>query len=337
MDINKFEIIKELGHGMIGTVFLAKYKDKEYALKIEHILEKDIEKSKSSSVWREISFCEKFSNKYPDQFIKLYSYDIIDKCSHKQKYSLNIKLLNKNVQNKIKDISKSNYCIRKVYSLIDGSLNNILNNLSKNQIYSLILQYSYTILLMHNNNYIHDDIHNGNIGYLKTNKKYIKILDNKIPTFGYIFKIIDYGFVMNKNNSSTNNNKNFFEDRKFYESNFGNIDFILNILYSNNDFFNHLKDNNIEYNYDLLFNQFLKSDEYKMLSYLSRNDYNCFFIYILIFPEKYQRLVLKDKFEKVIEYKIRTELFDILYLMKYYSNISDINDIINYYKSKLNI
>ena len=37
-------IKKKLGAGMLGTTYLAEYKNKQYALKIQHILEKDKKK-----------------------------------------------------------------------------------------------------------------------------------------------------------------------------------------------------------------------------------------------------------------------------------------------------
>jgi len=331
MDINKFEIIKELGHGMIGTVYLAKYKKKNYALKIEHILEKDIKKSSSSPVWREIFFSTKFANKYPEQFIKLYKYDIIDNCEHKQKYNININLLDKSVGKRIYNISKSNYCIRKVYSLIEGNFKDIIDLLTKKQLYSFILQYSHIILLLHNNGYAHCDIHYYNIGYVKTNKKFVKILDNKIPTYGYIFNLIDYGFIMNKNNNLNNENRKIYELQYINEY---NLHFILEILYDDTDFYNYLIKNKITFNYNELYNIFLESNEYKIVNYLSENNLNCFYIYQILFVEKFQKNVLKNKFKNIIEPKIRGDLFDILYFIK---SLGNIYDIIDYYKSKLNI
>lgn len=35
------KIIKKLNAGMFGTTYLCEYKEKEYALKIQHILKKD--------------------------------------------------------------------------------------------------------------------------------------------------------------------------------------------------------------------------------------------------------------------------------------------------------
>ena len=58
IDFEKVHIIKELGHGLYGTTYLAKYnmkQDEEYALKIQHVLEKDIKNNYNNEIWRELS------------------------------------------------------------------------------------------------------------------------------------------------------------------------------------------------------------------------------------------------------------------------------------------
>ena len=332
MNINKFKIIKELGHGMIGTVFLAKYKKKKYALKIEHILEEDRKQSSSSQIWREIFFSTKFANKYPEQFIKLYSYDIIDNCTHLQEYPINVKMIPlEKIRDRIYNISKSNLCIRKVYELIDGDLNNVIDLLSQKQLYSFILQCSYIILLLQKNGYSHGDIYSGNIGYIKTKKEFVKILNKNIPTYGYIFKLIDYGFVTNKTNKLSNENKEMYE-KDFIDE--GNLGFIYKLLYNDYNFYNYLLENKIKYNEEELYLNFLKSTEFDTLKYLSDNDYYCFLIYKILFIEKYQKSILKKKLKKVIQPLIKGDLMDVVYFIKYYGYT---HNIINYFKYKLNI
>jgi hypothetical protein len=48
------------------------------------------------------------------------------------------------------------------------------------------------------NGYYHTDIHSKNVAYKKTNKEYIKIFDNNVPTYGYIWSFIDYGEILSK-------------------------------------------------------------------------------------------------------------------------------------------
>jgi hypothetical protein len=45
INFNDISIVKTLGSGMFGTTYLAKYKNNKYALKIQHILPSDRNKS----------------------------------------------------------------------------------------------------------------------------------------------------------------------------------------------------------------------------------------------------------------------------------------------------
>ena len=58
--LDNIKIIKTLGTGMHGTVYLVKNKKnkKEYAMKVEQIMEKDMKESSASPVWREIDFAK---------------------------------------------------------------------------------------------------------------------------------------------------------------------------------------------------------------------------------------------------------------------------------------
>ena len=134
------EIIKELGNGMFGTVYKIKKDNKYYAMKIEHVLENDIEKDLKSPQWREIDFATKMNSKYSDQFIKLYNYEFIKDCDHKQKYSVDLKEFAKYHRDKLNKIAKSKYCIKKIYELVDGNVRDIINTLDEKQRYSMLAQ-----------------------------------------------------------------------------------------------------------------------------------------------------------------------------------------------------
>ena len=94
-----------------------------------------------------------------------------------------------------KKINNSNYCFDTITDLKDGNLSDIYNIITKHQVYSLIIQIIYALNLMHKNDYTHGDLHSQNICYKKTKIKTIKILGLSIPTYGYIFSLIDYGCV----------------------------------------------------------------------------------------------------------------------------------------------
>jgi hypothetical protein len=50
---------------------------------------------------------------------------------------------------------------------------------------------------LNSNGYSHNDLHSQNIGVIKTNKKYIKILGCNVQTFGFKYVAIDFGKITN--------------------------------------------------------------------------------------------------------------------------------------------
>ena len=55
VNFNDIKIINTLGTGMYGTTYLAKYNNDNYALKIQHILPSDRNKSYKKGLWRELT------------------------------------------------------------------------------------------------------------------------------------------------------------------------------------------------------------------------------------------------------------------------------------------
>jgi hypothetical protein len=93
----------------------------------------------------------------------------------------------------------SEYCFDMLVELKDGDLLDILYKMTPNQLYYMIIQCLYGLYLMSQNGFYHFDINTKNFLYQKTNKKSIKIFNLNIPTFGFIWSIIDFGKVLNIN------------------------------------------------------------------------------------------------------------------------------------------
>ena len=162
---------------MAGTVFLVSDDITKYALKIEKIAEKYAEENLNNNTLnlqsrdlREIEFSLNFANKYPEQFIYLYAYDIVKNCDHIQEYTSNLNGYPDHIKQFYIEKQKSKYCIRKLYSCVDTVLKQIINKLSHRQIYSFIAQISYIIYLMQQSEYTHNDLQTNNIGVLNTTK-----------------------------------------------------------------------------------------------------------------------------------------------------------------------
>lgn len=209
--LHKIKLGKQLGKGQHGTVFLAMdTSGNKYAYKTEKILPKDVKQSLKSPYWREIDFALTVANKHPGQFMNLYDWKIDDNCIH-IKYDFNDKFykledLPKSQQKYIKNINASPYCSIKLWSLIDGTLYDLVEpklKFTKRVFYDILIQIIYIIYIMHDAGYQHNDFHPSNIGYIKTNQSSINIFGHDIPTHGYLFKAIDFGLVLHKKYSMT--------------------------------------------------------------------------------------------------------------------------------------
>ena len=210
--LDEIHIGKQLGKGAYGTTYLATdNKNNKYAYKIERILPKEIPKSFKSIYWRENDFAINLANKYPDQFMTLYDSKIDSSCTHQQDYSdmsFKINNLPKERQNYFKKLNTSPYYNIKLWSLIDGTMEDLVLyklKVSRNIFYDLLLQIVYIVYLINTAGYLHNDFHMGNISYLKTDKKTISILGHNIPTHGYFIKAIDYGLVLHNKYQMTKN------------------------------------------------------------------------------------------------------------------------------------
>jgi hypothetical protein len=104
---------------------------------------------------------------------------------------------------------------------LDGLLSELLDNFNGKIILSCLFQLSYALAYLQKHfQFTHNDLHIDNIMYQRTDKTYLYYKFNniyfKVPTFGYIFKIIDFGRAI-----FTFKNKLFFSD---CFSNYGEAD-----------------------------------------------------------------------------------------------------------------
>ena len=201
---------KILGKGMFGQTYLVEQEEKEYALKTQKILEKDMKKSMKINLWRELdfyNFINKLSEYDQNYFMKMYKYEF-HKCKHKYERPFKIK---KEHMKHFKPLDDSLWCMYTLLELKGQSLESYLikNNLSKNTVYSLIIQLCYIGNLMKSKGYTHNDFHSGNITIQKSANPVIKYKNkNYILPVKLQVSAIDYGEVKHKKN---NDSKSFKE------------------------------------------------------------------------------------------------------------------------------
>lgn len=189
----EYEIIEKIGEGAFGLTYKVKYKGGLYCLKRQRILEKDVKNFKQSWLWKEIEFAKKME-KFPCCFIKLYEYRIINPCETPFTHKITDVL-----KDTLEPLNKSPYCVELIYDLLDGSLDAILSTFNLKQKYSMIIQVVYAMYLYRSMDYYHGDLTTRNVGFVKTSNEFVNINGTNIPTYGYIYKLIDYGQTKPRN------------------------------------------------------------------------------------------------------------------------------------------
>jgi len=215
---DNYKIIKEIGIGMMGTVYLVEDKlNNKYAMKIEKILKKHSKESLEYNLWREIEFSNTIHKKYPKHFMKIYDNWIDEKCNHIQnweKQGLKLELFDKSTQKFYQKLFDSPYCSIKIYSLIDLTLKDIIGKISNKEYYDIFIQCLYIMYLCNKSGYLHGDWKMDNIGIVKTTDEYINIFDKKIKTHGYLVVLLDYGGVIHKKYILSSFEKKIFQNKK---------------------------------------------------------------------------------------------------------------------------
>ena len=200
---DNMKLIKILGTGMFGTTYQIKYQGLKYAIKIQHILEKDQYVDFKNVIWRELDvykYINRLSSEDQLFFTKLHDYKIYDNCTHIQERKFKFNSKNE-FDKQLVELDKSSYCIKYLLDYKGKiNLNNFLlkHKLNPPLIYSICLQICKIIIILYKRGYSHNDLHPGNIMINKTYRTYFNFIGEKIPYKGYQLSSIDYGNVLNK-------------------------------------------------------------------------------------------------------------------------------------------
>jgi len=190
---DKIKIINKIGSGFQGETYLVKIDNRELILKRQKITyDEYINDTFNNQIYREIEFY-KWINKLKKNkifFMKMISYRKIH-CDE------DIILKNNFVSEKLKN---SKYCLELILEKKDYTLNNDYDLLSKTDLLNGFIQCLNILRLMHKSGWIHTDTKCDNIAFsLIHNRKDITIKNYGKITTSYIFSLIDYGSILNKN------------------------------------------------------------------------------------------------------------------------------------------
>ena len=269
---------KIIDKGILSTVNECMLNKKKYIVKIEYVTKEDT-LNKNSQKQKEVDFSLKFGNKHKDHFMELIHHYFQDNCTIELRWDLNNppKPWTKKLINEYKSIMNQHICLYKIYTKMDVILNNVLNDLTHKQIYSMLLQVSYAMNLLHKNNYIHGDLHSGNVGAIKTLKRAtINLGSVTIPTYGYHWKLIDFGMTLHKDDIKTKFDKERFslEMDDMYDE---------GLFYNLQTYIEH--DGN--YTYSELIKIIKKTEEFKVIEEIhSKNKTIQYGLYQTLYPDK---------------------------------------------------
>lgn len=333
--MDNIKIIRKIGAGMLANVYICSLESHNYALKVEKIATDCLKYNLSFQEWREVEFSQNFANSYPNQFITLCDYKVCLADDTAKQYIMK-KSYSHYIKDKLTKKNDSSHCMKKLYSLVDDNLKNVIDEFSNKQIYTTIAQVAYICFLLQSHGYTHGDLHLSNIGVIRTDDEHVKIFDKKVKTYGIHIKAIDFGVVLHEKYdldeddicahkySLVNEINRFLIRLVMFDDKSDPTDPIylptqITKIVSWSD-------------EPKVFDEFVKHPDYKLVKTIGINPYDRFFLYQILYPEKFQKMYLKDRYIRTSEPSFRCDLDDILYCFK---NKLDLKKIIKHFDKKL--
>ena len=140
----------------------------------------------------------------------------------------------------------------------------------------MILQTNYALQLLRKNKYMHGDFHFGNVGAIKTTQVTKKLGDITVPTFGFDWKLIDFGESINQRKATKEEKETYSKGEKSNETFIASFATVIQSPdLSWLDVIPLLK----------------KTAEYDTIKHMSTNNEIISNLFMTLFPEKYMLLL----------------------------------------------
>lgn len=184
--------------------------DGVFAIKIQHILKTDRIKSYKNELWRELDLYKYINSlELSEQkfFTKLYNYEFINNCKHKQKRTFKVDFSNisNEYAQQLKALDSSTWCVGFILEYKQGTtiaeflnkqfLHKTITSLTHKQVYSILLQIVNIILILYRGGYYHRDLNIFNLMISETRDNTYNCNGLQVPYYGYQVSAIDYGMV----------------------------------------------------------------------------------------------------------------------------------------------
>ena len=274
-DFDKGEIIS---YGLMGTTYKVINKSTnnesdDVIMKVERFI------PNNQSWYLENAFAFEMGSLYPQHFTQLYDYITTSKCDHIQQQPQSLDNIRSKYIKESNELAKSNWCIYRMYAKIDTTLKKMSDEKYNYptkllSTYSMLAQMFYIIERMQYHGWLHDDIHEDNIGVKYTDETHIELGDVVIPTFGKRYYVIDYGTVKHKIFSNPKPNPKSNDIKK-----------LIKCFIRRNEFRNHIK--TIPFNESIEKFKKLKSD----VKINPPNDLILHYVIQFTQPEIFQKIV----------------------------------------------
>lgn len=304
---------KELGHGMLGTVYETKFKDKKAALKIERVKKPPKEKLLLPH-YRGVEFMKTMA-KYPF-VLDLYHEEITTECDHRQKYVMNLELCNSKDKKFYEETAKSKYCAIRVTSQVDTTVTKYGPKITKPQVYSLLAQFINAVAILHKHGYLHGDLHGDNMGikFIKEKTIIMESIKKRIPSHGVRLVLIDYGLLLHKKYPMYS-----WEKERFNDALYKDITRFTDLV-SINTVWEYAVRHKIKLDYSKNVKKFAKTLTFKLLDVYTKSVHLKFLLCRFLYPNVYTKICLESHDPGNLKPNIFIDLPDIITLLLHHES-----------------
>jgi len=195
--------VSSISDDMFGDVFKLTKENLEIHNLNNIELELDISNNKQSGNDTESACSSRSSNtsndEYDDESVEDLSENSLESCSNSDMSEYSSSLDDEEyVRGEVYDFPVQIICLEKMDNTLDSLLEDEENELDIDEWKSCLFQVIMCLLVYKKMfNFTHNDLHTNNIMFINTEKKYLNYKYNgklyRVPTFGKIFKVIDFG------------------------------------------------------------------------------------------------------------------------------------------------